>query len=797
MLAVPNVLLLALLLTSSMVSQAHAETTAVVVATVLDDLRTVTGILTIQSTDPFTLVDPLGGLPDPATDELVQATFPGAISHGRVEQTAIEPGRWAFTALLPRRYGDIGAVRHFGLFANGGWYPQPMMTDGMPEISWDVTVTLPEGTAGSVGDVASTGTLRWTGRGERASLAVIPGGVVTRIGGTGGGAAGQEGAHLDLLTRGPPRRVLTAFLEAQLPGVVPKGPSAGSPSGGGAGWHGVVIEAPLRRRLVNPGVRATYLSDRAWRLTPGFRRFHDVAVMHGVASALLDLPDPFARDVAAAGLGARYAREVAGSTAEDTLKWVAWIPLVDKMLHGRHTPFITEILEEAIPGDLLRDDLVEVLDPHWPGTAVLAQVTDRFGPDVAARWCVALDDGGTLEQAAADVGIDPSWIGSLRSPMPAEDYLLSVTRSRAGAIISVHREAQPDAPAEVVVVEVDGARLPWLAGPGPDALEVPRGRLPREVSIDPDHHIAQESTVGDTWPARFTPVFAAWFTRVDLRKLYFDGFIQIALRRQYDTHFVWKLRAVANEQTLVGAELGYVRMFGTEVDGLRREHQVAGWVSPAVLSARYAPTGADVVVLGGGLEYTWDNSVARYFPLQGHHITLGVDAGVAPVSGDGWRAVRGEGLVYLSPYPRLVFPVEILAGAAAGSVEHRLVDLGGLDGMRSLPPGDVIGNGRLITRIEARWAAVHNAAIPLFLLWANELSVSLGVEAGTAWGAGSGPGGSVGAVGATAGFGWQLSLLGADPSFARVRVGYPLWTEGTTLPTPRVPQVVLESENYF
>ena len=35
MLAVPNVLLLALLLTSSMVSQAHAETTAVVVATVL------------------------------------------------------------------------------------------------------------------------------------------------------------------------------------------------------------------------------------------------------------------------------------------------------------------------------------------------------------------------------------------------------------------------------------------------------------------------------------------------------------------------------------------------------------------------------------------------------------------------------------------------------------------------------------------------------------------------------------------------------------------------------------------
>ncbi len=754
-------------------SFALAETTVSLVADVSPDLRTVHGTLSVQSDQPFTLTDPLAALPDPTTDELLQATFPGAISHGSVQVAPVGPGVWTFTATLPRRYGDIGSTAHFGLFANGGWYPQPMVDGHMPTALWTVEVSLPAGSAGSVGDVAGEGELRWSGRGERVSLAALPGGVVTPI--------DAAGVHVDLVTRGPPRRVLTTFLAAQIAGVVPD-------SGPG---RGVVIEAPLRRRLVQPGVRASYVSDRAWRLTPGFRRFHDVAVMHGVASALLDVPDPFARDLAAASITRRYARAVEGAPAQKTLKWVAWLPIVDRMLHGKHTPFISEILEQAIPGDLLHDDLVEVLDPHWPGSAVLAQVDDRYGVGTAARLGRALEQGRDLVGGAEEAGVDPVWLGSLRSAMPVEDYVLGV--NRASRTVSVRRDAPAGAPAEVVVVTVDGNPTPWLAGPGPDSLTLSLTEPPHTVAVDPERHVEQTSTARDTWPARFTPVFAFWFSRVDLRKLYFEGFVQLALRRQYDTHFVWNIRAFADEQTLVGAKLGYVRMFGPEVDGLRREQQVGGWVSPALLSARYAPTGGDVAVIAAGLDVTSDNCVARYFPLRGHHLTLGLDAGLAPASGASWEAVRGEGLWYASPHPRVAIPIEVLAGAAVGTVEHRLIDLGGLDGMRSLPPGEVIGNVRGITRVEVRWAAVHNAAIPLLLLWGNEISFSLGAEAGSAWVQGK----LVGEVGATAGVGWQLALLGADPSYARVRLGYPLWASGITLASPRVPQIVLEAENFF
>lgn len=734
-------------------------------ATVADDLRTVSGTLTVEG-EAYTLVDPLAALPIPDTDEAIQATFPGAISRGRIEQTAVAPETWSFTAVLPRRYGDIGSTVRHGLFANGGWYPQPMVDGHLPETTWDVTVRLPLGTAGALGDVTGTEVLRWEGRGERASLAVVPRGVVTEI--------DSEDAHLSLLTRGRPRPVLVRFLEEQLPGVIPTtGPG-----------DGVIVEAPLRRRLVNPGVRMSYLSDRAWRLTPGFRRFHDVAVMRGVANALLDQPDPFARDLAAASITARYAENVEGAAAEDALKWVAWIPLVDKMLHGRHTPFITEILEEPLPGDPVRDDLVEVLDPHWPGGAVSAQVDDRYGDGTGARLGAALESGMPLEQAAASTGLDPLWLASLRGPLPDQDYVLDVH----DGVATVRRDAPPDAPAEVILVATDDQPVPWLAGPGPDAETFP---VERKVALDPDRHVAQRSTAGDTWPTRFTPVFSAWFTRVDLRTLYFDGFLQLALRRQYDTRQVGKLKVYADEQTLVGAELGYVRMFGPEVDGLRREHQVALTFSPGILSKRYAPTGEDVAVLGGVLSYTWDDTVARYFPLRGHRVVVSVDAGTAPASGDGWRAARSEGLVYLSPHPRIALPAELLVGVAGGTVTHRLVDLGGLDGMRSLPTGVAVGNARLMSRVETRWAMLHNAAVPALLLWLNELSISGGVEAGGALIDGK----LVGAVGATAGLGWQVSLLGANPSYARLRMGYPLWTHG--LVVPATPQIVLEGETVF
>lgn len=751
---------------------AAAGTRVAVDATVAEDLRTVHGTLRVESDAPLSLVDPLAALPIPEVDEVMHATFPGAVDRGAMRWSPVDEHTWAFTTTLPRRYGDIGSTRAFGLMGNGGWYPQPLGPEGLPLADWDVRVRLPTGTAGSLGDVTGTGSLAWRGRGERASLAVVRHGRVTAL------EAG--GARVDLLTRGRPRPALVRAIRGQLPGVVPEvGPG-----------HGVVVEAPLRRRLVRPGVRAAYLSDRAWRLSPGFARFHHVAGMRAVASALLDLPDPFARDLAAASIIARYGEEVRGTSAASALRWVAWIPIFDRMLEGEHTPFITEILEEPIPGDPLADDLVEVLDPHWPASAVVAQVEDAWGPEAARAFGRSLEAGQDLDIAALAAGIDAAWLRSLRQPLPVQDYRLAVERAPTPRVL-VTREAPPEAPAEVVTLEVDGVPRRWRAGPGPDTW-IHEG-LPGSVVVDPEGHVAQTSTALDAWPTRYTPVVAAWFSRVDLRQLYFDGFAQVSMRRRGDTRWSARARIYADEQTLVGGEVGATRQLGRELDGLRRAHQLDAWVSPSALSTRYAPVDGGRLALGAGASWAWDTRVATFFPLRGHRLELGVDGGLTPGSDASWRAARAASLVMGSPHPRVALSFEGLGGLAEGTVTHRLMDLGGLDGMRSLPPATVIGDARAIGRFEARWAALHDASLPAVVLWLDHLYLGVGAEAGVARVEGA----PVGAVGVDAGVGWQVALLGANPSYARLRVGWPAWLDGVDPAEAKGPQVVLETEKLF
>jgi len=227
-------------------------------ATVGDDLRTITGTMRWTGDEP--LVDPLALLPDPPPDDQVERrTWPGRPSRGEVAFDEPVDGVVVFSTVLPHRYGAIGWTSH-GLFASGGWYPQP---DGLPVAHFTVTVALPEGTTGALGDSVGTGPLFWEGDGERAPLAVVKRGRITPL------ESGE--VDIDLLTSGRPREKFTK--ELLRVAVTLDTPLAGA-----------VVETPLRRRLVQPAPGLLYVSDRAFRVTEGLRWIHRDAVARAFAT---------------------------------------------------------------------------------------------------------------------------------------------------------------------------------------------------------------------------------------------------------------------------------------------------------------------------------------------------------------------------------------------------------------------------------------------------------------------------------------------------------------------------------
>lgn len=730
-------------------------------AVVGDDLASVTGTLRLARTD-LDLVDPLAGLPAPADDLTLMRTFPGAPATGEVTWWATGPGEWSFRARLPRRYDDVGWTRE-ALLANGAWYPQPTSAEEpLPVLDWSVRVRLPEGRTGALGDDADQGTLSWTGRADRVPLAVLRRARLTHLSGPWG--------SVSLLTPGRARRVLVRELDGALAAVVD------------APIHGVVVEGKLRRRLVRPGPELAFLSDRAYRVTPPLQRFHRVAVAGGLAAAFAPQPDPFLRDLAGAWAGREHAERLAGIDAGRLLGFFRWVPQVHWLLTDERMPFYADVLERTHPSDRLRDDLTDLLQPHTPGTVVLAQLEDRWGGDAADAVGAAALAGATTSEAEAAADLPAGWLAAWRVPYPEQDWRIDV--DRPAGTVAVSREAPTGAPPETAIVRIDGIDHRFTAAPGDRRVWQLEGK-PRQVILDPEGHLRQTSRLRDAWPERYMVTLSAGITSINATQGRVFGAATVGLRRAWDTHNLFRGTLYNSFSDLVAARVSWLHQRGPQRVGWTRPHQLTTWTGATLLNPGFAATDGLLPTLGAGMSYAWDTRVASDFPLRGHRVGAFVGAGVVPARAESWGSFGPFGLAVASPHPRHAVAVLAQASVARTNVSHRRLGLAGATALRSLPalpacptddgsPCQELFDAVAIVATEYRVAPLRNVSVPLPFAWGSELQLTAGLEAGV----GDGADGDAWAVGATAGVTGIADLLGVEPYLGGLTVGWPLAWSG-------------------
>ncbi|MBN2797980.1 MAG: hypothetical protein JXX28_02420 [Deltaproteobacteria bacterium] len=739
------------------------------------DLR-VEGVLTLEDLPDAVLVDPLALLPTPEDDRELFRTFPGRPDRGEVRWEPLDDGRWRFSASLPRRYGDTGALR--GLMANGTWYPAITVDGAPPELSWEVSVRLPAGAVGALGSSWGEGLLSWSGRADRASLAVYPGGSVTRV-----------SEEVVLLSRRAARPRLVWELQDALQWAAERT---------GAPLSGVVVEAPLRRRLARPGAGLAYLSDRAFRVSPGTWRFHRVSAARGVYGGLLPEPDPFTRSLEAAALAWGYRASLDGLGAGDALSYASWTPRVDALIYNRTMPFFSDVFEEVQPSDPVRDDLMELLNPAVPGQVVWQQLLDRFGEERADGTLTALLTGEPPP-------LPEGWLDRYRTAQdPRQDYRLLPCRADG---LWVERQAQPHAPPEVLMwSSEEGSHLAEIpAGPGLTALSP---ACPGRVVLDPGRHLAQSSRQGDSWPPRTRLTVASWVSAVSLTPLYVEASGGAWLRRSDDTHNLWSGGLSTGETDWLNASLAYTRAEGPLITGRRRAHNLSLWASGSALRPSYAEVQGGLGALQGGVTWQWDNRPATEFPRAGQALMVGLSSGGLLGGSERWRSARANYRAITSPHPRLALAGKGAVAVAEGEVAQRLLSLGAPAALRSIPGGEVVGVRRATLVGEARWAPIRGASVPALLAWGSELQLTAGAEVGTVWlppsrsweprATVSAPSplsppptaGWVSAAGLTVGGSVTGDLLGFDPSSLGLTVALPIWAEGLSV-RGRTPQLVV------
>ncbi len=693
-------------------------------------------------------MDPLVTLPSP-TDELEQArSFPGKPNVGEVLFTPTAEG-FSFTTQLPSRWEDVGVSPH-GVFANGAWYPQPLLPQ-LPEVHWTVHLTGPEGAVLVVGDAVGRGEVHWSGRADRASLAVLPSGRVTGI--------TADGVDAQLVTRGPPRGQLVRRLRDQLSLAVVEG----------APLVGVVVEAPLRRRLARSGAGVAYVSDRAWRVFPGFYRLHHRGAVRAVAAAFSGRSSAWERELVGASLARLHDDRLVRRAKVDLLGLTRWIPLVDAAIYTREMPYQAELFKRVVPSDPAGDDLAERFAPTAPAPLVIAQLADREGAEAADQFATAMVLGSSVEAALARAGVPTDAFDALRVPYPAQDLRLTLDDTTA----TVTRDAPADAPPETVVLDADGTRV---------AIDLPRGAsvttielpsAPHRVLLDPDRHVGQTSRLGDLRPAPVRWTLWGQLSSVNLGDAFVNAYITVGVRRADDDRNAFRLTLLTNQRAWLTGRFAWTRYAGRLVQPTTREHAFTvgvdvGWLNPNFGAADGTAS------LGGTAAWAWDNRESILFPRRGARVSWAVSAGGLPGTDQAFFRSVGSLAGQASPHPRHVFAGRATVGYATTTIPQERLSFGGGLGVRGLPDDLIQTEGQITASAEYRGVPLHQGSLPLGLWWLRDLYLVGGFDAGV----GVREGETVAAVGAALGGGVIVDTFGLSPGAASLTFAWPLWTTG-------------------
>lgn len=722
---------------------------------------------TVCGEGPKAWVNPLEELPWPADDLNWPRTAPGREDRGEMTWEVAGEGCIAFHTRMPERYGAVGGLEGRGVWANGGWYPQPLQGDVLPSVTWRVQLKGPQGAVLVVNDGVGQGTAQWSGQAFRVAIAALAEATTAVL--------GEEGLETVLVSEGRQARPL----EGELVLLAQAAWTQDHPG------RVVVVVAPMYRRLVRAGPGVLFLSERAFRVSPSLLRYHRAPVVQGMLEAALPLDDPWHRALAAEALGQAVAESVNG--AERLRMWARLgLPDAHTLLYDGRTLFLSDVFGEALQSDPLADDLLERFRPRVPGPLVARWVQALAGKAAPAGIARDLLAGESLPEAFVAQGLDGALAVAWESPVPAQDLILAVDPGAEPRLWMERRAAGAAAPVPVVV-DVDGEREVWLTDFGPDWRIQAYDEKVKRVWLDPDRLVPQANRANDRWPrgASFMP--GVYLGGIHLTERRFEGIAWATIRRPYNTHRMAQVVVAHDARSVVSLETLLVRYVGPLRDRMRREHLV--WLSGSggVLDTEYRPTTDALTHVDIGAGYAWDTRVTPYFPEKGRRFWIDGGGGMVPASDSFWLRGRLGARGVRAIHPRHAFAGRASLGWMKGNLEHRMLGMGGGSGLHSVPSSEVLGRRQAAAAAEYRVLAARNLSLHVPFWWVTDVQVSAGVEAG--WlgdGAFADPLDGVLGLGFTLGLGVVADTLGVRPALGGITFSRLLWQEPTFYEDPQV-----------
>jgi len=538
-----------------------------------------------------------------------------------------------------------------------------------------------------------------------------------------------------------------------------------------------LVQAPLRRRLVESGDGVVLVSDRLLEAAEPLWRYHDIhlaraLLAQGITTTTAAREQPQMAPFVTEGiawqllpeyLALRWKHHVG---ARELLSKADFIPEVDALLSTPLFPFAEQIFDNPRVVDPLRADIGRFNRPLHGGRLLFLALADRVGSlsllSTVDRYLHAAGDPAQpfhqlLEQRT---GKGTAALFERRlAPPPRINYVLEpVQRSREPGglhrtLITVRREVlEGDAPNEEVEVRVRPRRpgrkrwslLRWDGEGKEHTWDLLTDEPTGVVEVDPfSRHMEADrdglSLRGDNRrPKKLKVTGAAYLVALNATSFEIEAYGRLEFKGEHDHNNRVKVYAYTDKETLLGVQAGYIRSFGPPRVGTWKRHRLSAYLGIDLLSARFRPTNAPLLIQAE-LSYIYDSRVWAFSPTRGGRLKVSLFAGKdlrlqrdweRPFAGSAYFGAQIEGIRLIRLHPWHVLALRAKLGWVSGNVVHRNFTLGGNNDLRGIPEDAIVDPFRALAAAEWRHFFFRDLDLQLPLSRLRGLQGVLFIEVG-------------------------------------------------------------------
>lgn len=709
----------------------------------------------------------------------------------------------SFETRIPRRYGTFGRVGKV-LTVNGGLAPLPVQRDsqglwlvGAPPapLPRDVHLDIPRGWGGSIGDqVIPASPAEPNGERQRvhhqhtdgawSSLSLRKDFQIQTLEEVPGASVQFVGRPLRKLQRDWVAQSVAASRETlRNLGIAMDEPL-------------LLVEAPLRRRLIERGEGVLFVSDRYLEASPLLWRYFDVHLAQAILAQGLEplcasREDPRLLPLVVNGLSwslvhdylqVRWRNHV---SLRNLLQALSFLPYVNSLLETPVFPFADQIYDNPYVADPLRADVRRFNRPLRSGRLLFLRLEDEVGAAslraaaLSALERTSLPFPETLEERTG-LSLRPIFESWLQPPARIDYRIDAVQRTRDEqgghhTRLRVRRTVESEAPIRPVEVLLSPALRPrkrnvklfWAGGGEETEWEVSTPWRVASIEVDPRGRVLEVDEDGvslkqnNRRPQASKLTGNAYILSLNPTSGTIEAWASLELRPRHDHRHRAATTIYTSEQVMVGGSLSYIHSFGPPRVGPHRRKRVVLDYTLERLSPRFRPTDAPIL-MEGQLSLIYDNRAWSFSPTRGSRLRasffVGSDFGNSSPDGRALEESAFAGIdleaTHLVPlHPWHVIGLRGKLGLVRGNVVHRQFTLGGNNDLRGIAENSVVGPFRTLASVEWRHHFFRDADLPFGLGRFRALQGALFVEGGLVSDPALGP---------------------PDPRSARLSIGYGL-----------------------